>query len=199
MERQKVFGIGFHKTGTSTLKSALAMLGYTFAERFRVDGEVVEHDLVERALHIAGEVDAVQDNPWPLLYRDLDNVFPGSKFILTIRDTDEWWISLVRHFGGKSTEMRTWIYGVGDPEGQEDVYKSRYEAHNAEILEYFADRPDDLLVLAITDGEGWDRLCPFVGEPMPKEPFPHRRPHTGDVFHHKVRRRLRRLFGTKDW
>jgi len=193
--RQKVFGIGFHKTGTSSLASALRLLGYTVAGRFVVDDQTIgDTVIVDRAIQIANAVDAVQDNPWPLVYRGLDSAFPGSKFILTIRDTDEWWVSALGHFGGKSTAMRTWIYGVGDPEGHEDLYKRRYEAHNDEVLEYFSDRPDDLLVFAITDGEGWDRLCPFVGETIPDEPFPHRRPNTADTLNRKLRRRLRKVF-----
>ena len=197
MKDQKAFGIGFHKTGTSTFKSAVAALGYTVAPRFRVDGQVVESDLVSQALQIAADVDAVQDNPWPLLYEELDEAFPGSKFVLTVRDADEWWTSLLRHFGGKSTEMRTWIYGVGDPTGHESLYKKRYDAHNASVVEYFTDRPDDLLVLAITEGDGWDRLCPFLGEPVPDVPFPHRIPRANDQLGSRIGRRLRRAFSTK--
>jgi len=196
--RQKVFGIGFHKTGTSSLKSALRLLGYTVAERFVVGDETIRDTvIVDRAIQIANAADAVQDNPWPLVYRELDCAFPGSKFILTIRDTDEWWASALGHFGGKSTAMRTWIYGVGDPEGHEDLYKRRYEGHNDEVLEYFSDRPDDLLVFAIADGEGWDRLCPFLEVTIPDEPFPHRRPHTDNALNRKLRRRLRKAFPAK--
>jgi hypothetical protein len=172
-------------------------LGYTVAPRFRVEGQVVESDLVSQALQIAAGVDAVQDNPWPLLYEELDEAFPGSKFILTIRDTDEWWASLFRHFGGKSTEMRTWIYGVGDPKGHESLYKKRYDAHNASVVEYFADRSDDLLVLAITEGDGWDRLCLFLGEPVPDVSFPHRIPPANHQLGSRIGRRLRRAFSTK--
>jgi hypothetical protein len=42
------------------------------------------------------------------------------------------------------------------------------------VREHFADRPGDLLVLDITAGEGWDRLCPFLGLPEPGVPFPRR-------------------------
>ena len=196
MGRQKVFGIGFQKTGTSTLKSALEILDYTVAGRFRIEGETIDDAVIERAIRMAATVDAAKHSPWPLLYRELDDAFPGARFILTIRDIDAWWASVLTRFGGKSTEMRAWIYGAGDPEGNEDLYKARYEAHNAEVLEYFADRPDDLLVFAIADGEGWDELCPFLGEPIPTEPFPHVRPGVGELRRLNVRRRLRRLFAT---
>jgi hypothetical protein len=194
---QKVFGIGFHKTGTTTFKLAVSKLGYRFAPRFIVEGEVVESDLRSRAMQVAATVDAVQDNPWPLLYKDLDSEFPGSKFVLTIRDTDEWWASLLRHFGGKSTDMRTWIYGFGDPTGHESLYKERYENHNAAVIDYFSHRPDDLLVFALTDGDGWDRLCPFLSEDSPSTPFPHQRPHTNDGFRPRAKRLLRKGFSTR--
>jgi hypothetical protein len=173
------------------------MLGYTVAGRFRIDGETINDEVAERAIEFAASVDAGKHSPWPLLYRELDDAYPGSKFILTIRDVDEWWASVLTRFGGKSTEMRAWIYGAGDPEGHEDLYKKRYEAHNAEVLGYFSNRPDDLLVFAIANGEGWDQLCPFLGIPMPSEPFPHLRPGVSDTRSLRIRSRLRKMFTTK--
>ena len=41
-----------------------------------------------------------------------------------------------------------------------------------DIKEYFKDRPGDLLVMNICEGEGWEKLCPFLGVPIPNEPFP---------------------------
>jgi hypothetical protein len=35
------------------------------------------------------------------------------------------------------------------------------------------DRPESLLVMDISAGDGWDVLCPFVGAPPPAVPFPH--------------------------
>lgn len=180
MKRTKAFSIGFQKTGTSTLKSAFEILGYSVAERFRIDGESIDDAVIERAIHVAARVDGGKHSLWPLMYQDLDAAFPGSKFILTVRDTDEWWESILIRFGGQSTEARAWVYGAGDPEGNEDLYKRRYETHNAEVIDYFSDRPDDLLVFAVTAGAGWDQMCPFLDEPIPAVPFPHVRPGVGD-------------------
>ena len=44
------------------------------------------------------QFDAFEDNPWPLLYRELDERFPGSKFILTRRPTENWINSQVKDF-----------------------------------------------------------------------------------------------------
>ena len=32
---------------------------------------------------------------------------------------------------------------------------------------------DRLLVIDIVGGDGWEQLCPFLGVPIPEEPFPH--------------------------
>ena len=69
--------------------------------------------------------------------------------------------------------MRQWIYGVGSPLGNEEIYVWRYEEHNAAVVEYFAKRPPDLLVLDVTKGDGWPLLCGFLGLDVPDVPFPH--------------------------
>ena len=193
MKSTKVFGIGFHKTGTTTLASALRILGYSVTGPFGIDQTDIGLTATDQALRIARDWDAAQDNPWPIVYRDLDRAFPGSKFVLTIRETNDWFASVVRHFGGQSTPMREWIYGVGDPFDHEAIYKKRYEEHNREVLEYFENRQNDLLVLPITDGAGWAHLCPFLGLEEPATEFPHSNSHRERRIDKIVLRRLKNL------
>ena len=170
--KTKVFGIGFHKTATTSLANALSYLGYRVTGPNWVDHPDIADTVYDLAFDLASRFDAFQDNPWPVLYKELDRKFPGSKFILTLRPSDEWIRSVVNHFNEEETPMREWIYGVGCPKGNENVYIARYERHNREVLEYFKDRSEQLLVLNITVGEGWTKLCPFLGKPIPAIPFP---------------------------
>jgi len=194
----KAFGIGFHKTGTSTLSSALEILGYRVcAGRRNLVESAVAGDL-EPFFKVLEEYDACQDNPWPIIYKELDQRFPGSKFILTERDTDKWLRSVVNHFGGEETEMRTWIYGVGDPRDHEDVYTERYERHNREVREYFKDRPGDLLIVNWAEGDGWKEMCAFLGEKVPSKPFPHANKGAyGPINVPKIRRKIGRWLRKK--
>lgn len=169
----KVFGIGFHKTGTTTLGAALRLLGYRVDGPFGIDDPDISRNAVTEGIRRAAEFDATQDNPWPLIYQHLDKAYPESRFILTLRDEDRWWKSIESHFGGRSTAMRQWIYGVGDPAGNEETYRARYTRHNAEVIDYFSSRPDDLLTIRVTEGDGWPELCSFLGVEIPDEPFPH--------------------------
>lgn len=171
--KNKVFGIGFHKTGTSSLGHALTLLGYRVCAQFGVLDPDIAQNALPMALKLAQEYDAAQDNPWPILYQELDQHFPGSKFILTVRPAERWISSQIRHFGSQTTPMREWIYGAGCPAGNEQIYIARYLRHNAEVQAYFASRPDDLLVMDLAAGDGWPQLCAFLGLPVPEIPFPH--------------------------
>lgn len=173
----KVFCIGFHKTGTTSLKMALRILGYRVTgpngRRDKSIGENVE----ALARRIVPKFDAFQDNPWPIIYRFLDKEYPGSRFILSIRPTDKWIASVTDHFAKGRPPMREWIYGPGmaNPIGNEAVYVERYERHNREVLEYFKERSRDLLVFDLAAGDGWLKLCAFLGLPVPEDlPFPWR-------------------------
>ena len=176
-EKAKVFCVGFHKTGTKSLARALAILGY------RVTGPNGARDprIAERALPMALEIaacfDAFNDNPWPVLFREMDAAFPGSRFILTRRSADGWIASVVRHFGDERTPMREWIYGPGRaaPRGNERAYLDRYRRHNADVRTYFSGRKR-FLCMDITAGDGWDALCNFLQVPVPDQPFPHMNP-----------------------
>lgn len=170
----KIFGIGFHKTGTTSLAAALTLLGYRVTGPNGVRDPHIARNALPMALGLVPQFDAFQDNPWPILYRDLDQQFPGSKFILTVRDPEDWIKSLIGHFGSRSTPMREWIYGAGSPRGHEATYLARYENHNRDVRHHFAKRSGDLLVLDITRGDGWERLCPFLDRPTPRLAFPHR-------------------------
>lgn len=172
----KIFGIGFHKTGTTSLADALRILGYRVTGPNGVNDPDIAANALPMALRLVEDYDAFQDNPWPILYRELDRAFPGSRFILTERDPGAWIGSVVKHFGDRSTPMRRWIYGVGAPLGHEDLFIARYERHNREVREHFAGRPDDLLVLRIAEGEGWEPLCAFLGRDVPAAAFPHSNP-----------------------
>lgn len=170
--KTKVFGIGFHKTGTTSLARALYILGYNVTGYFGVHDPNIAKNVYDQAHRLAQRYDAVQDTPWPILYKELDQWFPGSKFILTIRDPEPWMQSVKKHFKGHRIPAHEWIYGVSTAVGNERTYIQRLQEHNKNVVEYFKNRPNDLLVMDITKGDGWEELCPFLGVDQPPFNFP---------------------------
>jgi hypothetical protein len=171
----KVFGIGLGKTGTSTLADCLRQLGYNHRSWNKKIYDVYARGEMDEFWKVADAHDSFDDHPWPELYRSLDERYPGSKFILTVRkDADTWARSLETHARRRAKRTRVWhIYGM--PQGQFDTekVKQRYLAHNDEVRAYFKNRPNDLLELCWENGDGWEKLAPFLGKPTPPGPIPH--------------------------
>ena len=172
-EKPRVFCIGWHKTGTSSLGHALVQLGYSVLGcRLDMVYPLRQGDL-DAVLGLAAQFDALQDIPWAALYRELDQAFPGTQFILTEREEQSWLRSALRHFDSMDIPLHAWLYGEGVMRGNEQLYLDRYNRHSSEVRAYFADRQDDLLVLDLAAGDGWTELCGFLGEPVPNRAFPH--------------------------
>ena len=171
---EKVFGIGFHKTGTTSLGSALMELGYRVTGPNFIHESNLRDTIVELSSKLSHEFDAFQDNPWPMVFKEMDELWPNAKFILTVRDEKNWINSQIKHFGKTVTSMREYIYGDGRgcPEGNEEHYISTMKKHNEEVMEYFKNNPGKLLVLDFEKGDGWEKICAFLDKPIPNKPFP---------------------------
>jgi hypothetical protein len=175
MKNQKVFGIGFHKTGTSTLNQVLKILGYkVMGNRTDLAQKLINGEK-EIVLNELNQFDACEDTPWPISFKELDKKYPKSKFILTVREEESWYKSIENHFGNQSTLMREWIYGEGegDPVNNKSRYINRYKKHNEEVLEYFNNRKKDLLVINWKENSNWKYICDFLNAPIPQKQFPH--------------------------
>jgi len=199
--KQKVFCIGLNKTGTTSIELALKDFGYIVG--VQSEAELLMDDWAirdfRRIVEYCNTANAFQDMPFSLdfTYQVLDHAFPGSKFILTVRNNaDEWYQSLVRFHAqimgvkGKPTvsdlkrftyreEGWLWrqqqnIFGANEKTlYDEEIYKSYYENHNNQVLEYFKFRPKDLLVLNLENSDSMQSLCDFLGIKYKGQKMPH--------------------------
>lgn len=139
----KIFGIGLHKTGTTTLIHCLSLLGLkrgpdSFMTNKWINGKYGPiFDVVKK-------FDAFADSPWnhPLFYKHLDKEFPKSKFILTTRNTDNWLVSFKRFAGRdvkqKYVAIRKAIYNCTSSKDMSEKYcRDVFENHNKNVSSYF--------------------------------------------------------------
>ncbi len=176
---QKIFCIGFQKTGTSSLARALSLLGYSVGDGVKELNAGMDWQAPDLEARLAGfmvdfarNFDVLQDSPCAFMYRAFDQAYPDSKFILTKRAPEAWLESYRRYFPDGNNPLRRWMYGVDRLAGNEAHYLALYQRQNAEIIEYFKDRPEDLLVMDLSNGDGWQELVGFLGKDFLK-PFPH--------------------------
>lgn len=173
----KVFGLGFQKSGTTSLGHILEELGYKTAGYFQFrhladNWDLSWDELRTIALSAAEDWDAAKDTPWPLLYRDLDIRFPGSKFIHVTRSPESWIKSVVMDFGGYPNALHKLIYGSAFPVGNEQAWLDRYMRHNQDVADYFRNRPEDYLHIRLEEGISFDVICPFLNESLIKRGNP---------------------------
>jgi hypothetical protein len=181
----RIFGIGMQKTATTSLDAALKILGFDSAHW--LDGKWAVSILKEMRAKGRSETlerhYALCDLPIAILFRELDRAYPGSKFILTVRDEVDWLVSTRDHWSYKhNTFRRDWdkwpaanfIHRAtyGQAHFDAETMLSRYRQHNAEVREYFRNRPNDLLIMDMSRGAGWKELCPFVEREIPKGEYP---------------------------
>lgn len=170
-----VVGVGFQKTGTSSLREALKILGYKVKDTSSKALIPILKGNYSKIHRMIKNYDAVEDTPWYMIYKELDELIPNSKFILTIRDKETWYQSVKNHIGSLRSAHHEWIYGKGKglPKDHKQNTIAVYQKHNQEVIEYFKNRPDDLLIIDFTKGDNWEKLCFFLNEDVPNKAFPH--------------------------
>ena len=193
----KVFGAGFGRTGTMSLKFAL--------EKLRIGPCYHMREVVSRPSHIKlwydisrGEhpnwnrlfsgFNSAVDFPVCLFYKQLINIFPEAKFILTLRDFDTWYISTANTIYKVPSILPDWFERVVYPIRMFIVmqvnliwvglFKNNFSDRESTKLVYYEHIesvkkiiPADKLLIYNVE-EGWEPLCEFLDVDVPDIPFP---------------------------
>lgn len=196
----KIFCIGRNKTGTTSIKKTfklhdLKVGKQPYAEQL-IDAYAVRD--FKKIAKYCRSANAFQDIPFslPYTYIYLDNTFPNSKFILTIRNNvDEWYESLIRFqsklfnskdglptkedlqeadylYKGFAWKVNRILYDT--PE--DDIYheatlKESYVRYNEEVQKYFRHK-DNLLVINLSEQNAYQKFCDFLELEPVTDDFP---------------------------
>lgn len=181
----RIFGIGMHKTATTSLDAALKILGYDSAHWKNAHwAKAIWNQAHDSGRSLLLEQSyALCDLPIPAMFRELDRGYPGSKFILTTRSETAWIKSVEAHWNPERNAFRRqWdsdpfthrihkaVYGQKNFDAE--LFVTRYRRHNAEVAAHFIGRQEDLLVMDMEAGAGWKELCAFLKRPVPPEEYP---------------------------
>ena len=85
------------KTGTTSLHAALEILGFDSFHWGRGEAPRIWNEMNSFGRsNTLEQWYALSDNPIRVIYQKLDRAYPGSKFILTVRDEQDWLKSVER-------------------------------------------------------------------------------------------------------
>jgi hypothetical protein len=182
------------------MESVLKKYGIKMGSQLR--GEKLYYDWSVRKwddiLNLCNTAQAFQDTPFclPYTYQILDYKYPGSKFILTVRDSSQQWYNSWIRFHSKVLNQGTlptyevlckrmpngtrhWdVYRDVFNATQDHIYdaekfQSVYNTHIACVLNFFIQKPQQLLVLNLSQKESSLKLAEFIGAttviPIPHE------------------------------
>ena len=188
-----IIGAGFGRTGTLSLKGALEKLGfgpcYHMIEVFSNPAHTAYWGAAARGEDIDWKelLENYQSGvDWPIstYYKELSEIFPDAKVILSVREPHGWFKSLHNTIFSKDNQARL-TQGetpqdikdmmhkimVETFDGKNDVEDHAVKVFNDHIDKVKADiEPERLLVYEV--GSGWEPLCEFLGVPVPDEPYP---------------------------
>ncbi len=172
LSKTKIFGIGLGKTGTTTLGVCLNYLGYKHYGWYSLTNHKllyqIKLDNFDDVHRVVNQYDCFEDYPWSFIYKWLDEKYPNSKFILTMRKSSQiWFKSCFNHYfrlQDRAAHTYKLIYGLDHPQHCSDEYINFYESHNQKVIDYFQNKPDKLLIISWEEGDSWDKLCDFLGK-----------------------------------
>ena len=170
------------KSGTSTFHEAKLALGYR--ARHNPDDGITKQQIRDGdyKLKVLSRFDVLSDTPVPAIFPQLDQNWPDSKFVLTIRNEDQW-IASSRKAGFNQSYARpkkgskvdfynSVLFGCST--FNEDRYPWVFRNHNETVMRYFSgEKSRQLITIDFTAGDGWEALCPFLEQSVPDRPFPH--------------------------
>ena len=186
----KVVGSGPGRTGTKSMQTALTMLGLGPCHHMV---EVFAHPET-MALWIeagAGRPDwdaifegynSMVDYPGAAYWREIAAHYPDAKVLHTVRDADAWFDStqatifapgsMAMSEGPPAAFFNSLFNSIGGASRErlhERAFMTDYFRRHTEAVK--AAIPGERL-LVYEAGEGWERLCQFLGAPVPEAPFP---------------------------
>ncbi len=190
----EVIGAGFGRTGTLSLKFALEMLGFDACYHMLEVMQKPEHQEVwmRASRGEANDWHAVFDGyrasvdfPSAIFWREQLAAFPSAKILLSLRDSDAWYKSVMNTIYPATVAARELQDAQGRPHSlladeviwkgvfhgriEDEAYaKSIFEQSNQDVIDSV---PADRL-LVYRPGDGWQPLCGFLGVAVPEQDYP---------------------------
>ena len=183
MTMPKIFGVGLSKTGTSSLGMALGKLGFkncdmcaklwpclttgTYWTGSGPDSGSIAGSIKEALLN----TQSTTDLPGALFFDELLSVYPDARFIMTTRHLMPWITSARRQFRTRTQSEDLLLNRNGAYSAaywHDHLYPKSFVDHYKDVLRTVP--CCQLLVMNIVEkNEAWDKLCPFLGMPIPKD------------------------------
>lgn len=174
--KNKVFCIGLGRTGTTTFQDCMQLLGYKHRGWSGPELGLLAMLDLKSILPTIDTYESFDDYPFPLIYKQLAEIYPESKFVLTKRKSADLWAdSVIRESNRKryNDSDNIWYEGELSSPNRRTLLINRYNSHIDSVNRFFSGSPN-FLEVCWEEGDDWQLLCNFLNQPVPLAEFPHR-------------------------
>jgi len=170
---EKIFCLGLHKTGTTSLHDIARNLGYhsIHSTNWHLNPAIISRH------NFFCDGGSHYNNLNEFNYKKLIQLYPNSKFIINIRNIDDWIISKLKHAG--------WNARTKPDQSKEERHRVKYHHHcftlktlkninlfiqhyldwYIKIICFFMDKKEKAIVVDITNSYNIDKLAQLLKQP----------------------------------
>jgi hypothetical protein len=193
----KIICVGQNKTGTLTLTHIFKELKYKvsgdpynvvikkpkgYIETMQIDNAFIDlNNFFNNISYLYDNLnmfDFFHDMPYLFNYKLINEQYPDSKFILTTRDENDWFKSLLEYtkrpnmFNKNLLNIMYGEYVILEEHKPKVI--DLYRKYNADVITYFKDKPDKLLIINLCEKNKDERLIldqigSFIGKEIPSD------------------------------
>ncbi|KAJ3120062.1 hypothetical protein HK098_004906 [Nowakowskiella sp. JEL0407] len=193
----EIVGAGLPRTGTTSLKEALEILGYP---TYHMRENVIYNDS-QKWLNIVKDnygrdfkdwdyvfaqknrriYTASVDTPGSTFYKNQMGVYPDAKVILTVRDNPKVWVASASETvlrQQKAIKMVIAVFFFHPDACNGALHKTHLDGGKS-AEEFYTNWNEEVIrsvpsekLLVFNVKQGWEPLCKFLGKPVPDVPFP---------------------------
>ena len=176
MIKHKIFIIGLPRTSTTSVCVATLDLGFTTAHTAYTEQTM-------------SDAQVIADTPIFCDYQQLDQQYPGAKFIYLTRDLSKWlpsirqllermFTNLQRSDGGFNPTLKRCYNGVFSPLTRDNIASDQfltdcYQRHYQGAQRYFSQRPLDLLTIDVSAPDSYQQVADFLEATTNRTDFVH--------------------------
>ena len=187
-----VIGAGFGRTGTTSMKVALELLGFgpcyhmaevqEHTEHVTVWASAIQGEPIDWDQHL-GAYGSTLDWPACTFWRELAVHYPEAKVLLTVRDPDSWYESVMATGYRIVVKLHEMAEAAGEPN------PGNLLVAEGKLLDYFPDKDKAIAwfnrhnalvqatvpasrLLVFEASDGWDPLCAFLDRDVPDVAYP---------------------------
>ena len=174
--KQKIILVGYPGTGLNTTVKALEVIGAKVWDKPLGVKDGLLTKSFKKLESKFSSFNVFAGFPFSNHYQSFKQLYgKDCKVILNVRNPEDWYSELSAANKSKNSHVLDYVFS--DMEALKKSQKKKkaiqkYMNHNMDVMDFFAEKDEDILILEYGKHNKWKRLCEFLGTSVPDQKYP---------------------------